>query len=360
MMPPKGIRLPALHADLATWLAAFTRQVADDTRFRQALAAEPVAALSAAGLDFTADLTIGEAIGSLAVPPGRPALTGIIELDGDPGALPAGAAAELPLDVRLVQYALRPMALVHAPAQLAARLRAAAAGRGLHAVMTPWHFLPVPDQRSNGYVNVVRDARLGTAGEAAWQGVLISADLRYVAAGWLSLYYGWDALLGSVLGYPPCCIAAFPARWRLAVSEYGGEVGDVLLRECPQETPVVLAHPGMNIFARHFGHHLIEQFPCHFGCPETANQAERVMTGLAFFEPVTARTLESVLRAPVFRHHAGETFLFPDGRFRPDGAVTFSQVWVSNPGSAIGRRLQAAGMLAPGGEGWLLRSPAVN
>jgi hypothetical protein len=358
MMSSTRTRPATSEAAIVRCVTTFTERAADDAGFRRALVVRPAAALAAVGLEVTGP-DAARGLGPLTIPPGRPALTGDADLAGPPAHFPA-APSELPLDIRLVQYALRPMALLHAPARVAAQLRAAAAGQGLYAVLTPWHFRPVADLQSNGYVNMVQDARLGIGDTPAWQGVLVSADMRYVAVGWLSLYYGWDELLGLALGYPACCVDAFPARWRLAADKFGGEVGDVLVRTYPQHTPIVITHPAMNIFARHFGYHLIEHFPCRFSCSETTRLAARLVDGLAFFEPDTARELTRALAAPAYRHRAGETFLFPDGRFDARGTLTYQQVWASDPGSAISRSVLASRTLVPGGDGWLLRSGAVN
>jgi hypothetical protein len=276
-------------------------------------------------------------------------------LDGPEPARGADAA-ELPIEIRLVRYALRPMALVHCPTAVAVRLRTAAVESGLSAVLSPWQFTPVRDRKSHGYVNTVRNMCPADGDPASWRGLLVSADARYVATGWLSLYYGWDGLLGSLLGYPRCCVAAFAPSWQRAVADFRGEVGDVLVRAHPPGAPILLAHPVANIFARHFGYHLSEHFPCGFDCAETARLGARLLAGLEFFEPRTARELIQVLAAPTCRHRDGETFLFPDGQVGSDGVLTYRQVWASDPTSATSRQVSAGGSLAPGADWWLLHS----
>lgn len=337
-------------AGLAGRLTAFTQRVADDAAFRRALEARPGEALARAGLHIFA---ISD---PLPVPAGREALDIDADLLYGPEPHRSGTLGELPLEARLVQYALRPMALVHCPAQTATQVRALAADCGLHAVLSPWGFRPAYNAKSNGYVNTVTDVHLGDASSRAWRGVLVSTDIRYVAVGWLGLYYGWDLLLGLALGYPACCVAAFPPRWQTAVAEFDGEVADVLVRSHSPEAPIVISHPGANVFARHFGYHVIEHFPCEFDCPETARLAARILSGLEFFEPQTARELARVLAAPVYRHRAGETFLFPDGRFDEHGTLTYTQVWATDPTSVISRGVVATTALAPSPEGWLLHS----
>jgi hypothetical protein len=354
MTAPVKTRSTRRDVGLARRLTAFTRQVAGDADFRQALAMQPATALAGAGLDVVSTC------GSLTVPAGRDALAVSVELLYGPELAQTETVLELPLEVRLVQYALRPMALVHCPMRTALQVCAIAADRGMHAVLSPWQFRPVYDTKSNSYVNTTTEIRLGDGDMSTWRGVLVSADVRYVEVGWLGLYYGWDILIGLVLGYPACCIAAFPQRWETALADFGGEVGDVLVRDYITEAPIVISHPAANVFARHFGYHIIEHFPCNFECPETARLGADLLAGLEFFEPQTARDLVRVLAAPVYRHHAGETFLFPDGRLDARGILTYHELWASDPTSPVSQNVAAATTLTPNPDGWLLHSGMVD
>jgi hypothetical protein len=347
---PINVRSARRDVGLARRLTAFTRQVAEDPVFCDALAAQSAIALAGAGLDVVS------ACEPLVVPAGRGPLTVSDELLYGPDLAQPGTVAELPLAARLVQYALRPMALVHCPARTAVQVQAIAVERGMHAVLSPWQFWPAFDSKSNNYVNTATQTHLGDGDMAAWRGVLVSADARYVEAGWLGLYYGWDTLIGLILGYPVCCVAAYPRRWEAALAGFRGEVGDALVREYRPNAPIVMSHPAANVFARHFGYHLIEHFPCSFGCAETGRLGAALLAGLAFFEPQTASDLIRVLAAPVYRHQAGETFLFPDGQLDARGTLTYREVWASNPSSPISRHIAAAESLAPGPDGWLLYS----
>ena len=340
---------PRWERDLPGGLAELVGRWSRDPGWATALGASPHEALASAGLD-------------LAGVPDSPLPA---DLPGPPGVLAwslarrprkPGPGVSPPLEIRLVQYSLRPMALLHLPHSTAHQVIATAARLELHAVVGPWFFRSCRDERSHGYVNVAADQRLAPSDADDWAGVLVSRDARRVALGWLALLLGWDAPLGRLLGYPDCCVAAYPSLWREARQRHRGEVGDVLVRRHDPGAAIRLRHPAANVFARHFGVHLVEHFPCHFDCRATAELADGLGRGLAGHEPGTARSLLRGLSTPVFRHRSGRTFAFPGGHVDRRGRLSYHEVWASDPTSDVSRRLRRARTLEPSDEGWLLLS----
>lgn len=265
-------------------------------------------------------------------------------------------SGDLPLEVRLVSYGLKPMALIHAPAGEAGELLRRCEESSLHAIVGPFAFDADGDRAAGGYVNVAANQRPATPDLNGWRGLLVARDVRQLKLGWLSLLFQWDEFLGQLLGYPDCCVRAFRKNWEAACSDFNGEVGAVLLAQ--DRGPIHAAHCCMNIFARYFGFHLTEHFPCSFGCEATARLGERLLNGLRRYEPAFAAELARMLSAPVLYAGKEGTYLFPDAAWR-DGALRFSRVLSSVSDSTVLRRLADCEVLPHTADcGTLMRFPA--
>ena len=112
--------------------------------------------------------------------------------------------------------------------------------------------------------------------------------------------------------------------------------------------PVDAAHCCMNLFARYFGFHLTEHFPCGFGCQATVQLGDRLLHGLRQYEPQYARELAGMLSAPVLYAGREGAYLFPDGKWEAAGsALHYSRVLASMPDSNLTKRV-AANVSLPG------------
>lgn len=97
------------------------------------------------------------------------------------------------------------------------------------------------------------------------------------------------AEMGAMLGYPPCCVAAFealPDRSNNTAIRYAAVART--LREGLAFDPRL-----NNLFA-----HVLPSFPCSYGCPRAAAQAEAVLDLFARAEPAAAARLRAALARP--------------------------------------------------------------
>lgn len=246
------------------------------------------------------------------------------------------------LQIRLVRYGLKPLALAHCSSAEAELLAAAARRQGLAALLSPYVFDPVPDPVS-GYINIAGARRAASDSDpGSWRGILLASDWNQVELGWLSLLYCWDELLGYLLGYPTCCVRSYAALWSEACRAHDGEVARVLLARTA-DNPVRARHPCMNLFARYFGFALTEHFPCSFSCAATATQGEQLAVDLMSYEPAHAAELIDALASPVLVHPDHGIVLFRGARWRDDERFGFETALATAPRSATVQRLVQAG-----------------
>jgi len=204
------------------------------------------------------------------------------------------APVAAPLELRLLAYGLKPLALVHGrEAELAAFLNWAEA-RSYTALLSANEWEWVDDEGKGGFGNLTAARRRAGTGSQAWRSLLVGPDEDRVVLAWLALALGWDELLGRLLGYPACCTAAFVDRWPAAVAYHQGDL-----------TPIVMAASGLgphdaraNILGRYFGSGLIQHFPCRFDCEATLAEAAQVEFFLEAWEPALAEQARAVLAAP--------------------------------------------------------------
>jgi hypothetical protein len=95
----------------------------------------------------------------------------------------------------------------------------------------------------------------------------------------------------------------------------------------------------MNIFARYFGFHLIEHFPCSFDCKATVQLGDRLLGGLQHYELHYAHELARMLAAPILHAGADGVYMFPGGEWEESGAFRYSSMLASLPHSDLSRRL---------------------
>jgi hypothetical protein len=177
-------------------------------------------------------------------------------------------------------------------------------------------------------------------------------------------------LLGGLLGYPRCCIAAFAKRWEQASQNHAGDVAPVILEElCAGGFAGVFGWEN-NIFARYFGCEIIQHFPCRLDCPESVALARRNMAAWSAFEAAAAAEGRLRLSSPVLFTRRGEVAVFPmatvqatAGSARLDFDV--DHVLMASADRGLGQKLRRAagrltafsGGLDAGGErldGWLI------
>jgi hypothetical protein len=338
-------------------LSSFVARACNDPVFRRELRYRPEGALAQFG--FAID----------AVPETLPIRHYEVSADfaaevlfGDPSASRDAPRENLPIEVREVAYGLKPMALIHGAVEHVEALIPQARELELHVLLSPYEFTPEADESAGGYVNLACARRPATARSpttrsptvhsGAWRGALVARDWHQLQLGWLSLLFGWDTFLGILLGYPPCCARAYADNWPLVAAEFRGEYGALLAARAGTETEPALviqpSHRAMNVFARYFGVHVLDHFPCDFRCEATHRLGERMCAGLGEMEPAAAGKLIHALGLPILQVNGEGAFLFERATWDTERATLEyepSAIRSSNARSDLHRVLQSADRL---------------
>lgn len=242
------------------------RRVAESAR----AASTPAEALLAAGFEAPADLSV------------------------DPPALPADPLrVEVPrLEVLAYEHGLKPALYLTLPRAEADAFAARFADH--HAARVDYLF-------TYDAVTDVRGRAPAAPGEGTHVDLFLSRDPGLVARA-RAIYEDPRgpsehlAEMGAMLGYPPCCVEAFgalPDRSNNTAIRYAA-----IARTRRLGLP--FAPVLNNLFA-----YVLPSFPCSYGCPRAAAQAETVLDLLARTDPSTVATLRQALARPVlFVDHA--------------------------------------------------------
>lgn len=269
-----------------------------DADFREALSSQPSTALSRFGYevgriaslrppDFPLSLTIDDNI-----------LFGPVHWRQWRASDPIFARTE----VRLLAAGAKPLVLVHGSEPSLAAVGAWARAHGYAALLSPFQFQPEADATLGNYSNRANVQTPAVANSGHWRGLLISSDTAIAELAWLSLLFGWDSLLGRLLGYPDCCAAAFARNWPHARSEYRGDPGLMWLAIHDARNHILKLPWETNIYARYFGHELIQHFPCTPYCEATRVLAQSNLLALQLYWPAAAEALLAALQAPIMLH----------------------------------------------------------
>ncbi|SEL31155.1 hypothetical protein [Nitrosovibrio tenuis] len=227
--------------------------------------------------------------------------------------------------LRLLLAGAKPLALIHGNERSLTALANWARVRGYFGVLGPHEFLPQHDSDKGEYSNRMIDVTSAQAGSGAWRGLLLAPDEQTVLIAWLCQLFGWEGLLGRLLGYPPCCCDAFEDRWPIASQKYEGDVGLMYLAEVSSRAgePVHELNWTVNIFARYFGWEVIQHFPCHWGCMATTALAQRYFSVLSHYWPTEMQKTLQHLAAPLLVIPNHGFSLFPGGRVvRENGSAS--------------------------------------
>lgn len=234
-------------------------------------------------------------------------------LFGVAGGLSSRSARLPTLAVRLVLLGVKPMALVHGPEFELVGLARWARRCSLATLLSPSEFVPQVDTGKGGFANLAAARRPAQAGSGAWRGLLVATDWNQVMLGWLSLLYGWDELLGFLLGYPPCCVDAYRQHWPAAATNHEGDVAPLMLGVHSNQAFVGRFDWRANILGRYFGFELIQHFPCRLDCPATISLAQRFERALCQWFPEELALLEKHLTGLVVFTEYDGVYHFPDG-----------------------------------------------
>lgn len=285
------------HRRILVRLDGILREIRNDATFRRRLRQEPREALAACGFDVT---DVPKQLP--AVRAAHPLLThgqlfGLVKESRPP---------EVPLELRLLVYGLRPLVMIHGrEAELSAFITWAH-GRGFTALLSADEWDRHADEGKGGYSNLTVNRRSARPGSGAWRSLLVGVDEDRVILGWLAQTLGLDELLGCLLGYPPCCAAAFGERWDEAVASHQGDV----ISMCIAASGSGPYDWRTNIVGRYFGVEFIQHFPCRFGCELTVALAARTEAALSAWEPWVVARAQVVLAAPaVYTDNSGVAIL---------------------------------------------------
>jgi hypothetical protein len=224
-------------------------------------------------------------------------------------------------EVRLLAAGAKPMVLVHGAEPALTAVGAWARTQGYAALLSPFQFEPEADAALGRYSNCASALAPAIAGSGQWRGLLLSPDTAVAELAWLCLLFGWDALLGKLLGYPNCCADAFARDWPRARTEFRGDPALMWLALHDRQDVALDLPWETNVYARYFGHELVQHFPCTPHCAATRSLARRNMSALQLYWPDAALALLSALQAPIMMHDEW-TGLFPGCQVVPDPAGT--------------------------------------
>jgi hypothetical protein len=217
------------------------------------------------------------------------------EGDALPGPFPTQAA-------RLVSYGVKPAAIVPGPERDLVRVLEAAYRRGLVGLLSPVETVPLAESDKGGFSNLPQEVRPARPGSGGWRELVIARHARHGVLAWAARACGWDAVLGTALGFPACCVARFAATWDRVVAHHRGDPAELLLE---QEQPGP-ADWRLNVLGRYLGFRVLEHFPCGWRCASSRRLAGRYVRALARHEPQSLKKLAGLLRCPyVFTRRHG-------------------------------------------------------
>lgn len=339
MTPMAALALPVRPRQRALLLRLDTllRELRTDPTLRRRLRCEAPAVFAERGFPTEA------------VPASLPAMrtTDVLLTHGQLFGLAPTAPLDAPgLELRLLAYGLKPVALVHGQdAELRASL-AWAEARGYTALLSACEWQRGIDTGKGGYSNLATTPQRASGDAGAWRSLLVGADEAATALAWLALTLGWDELLGRLLGYPACCAKAFPRRWARAAASHQGDLAAVCIDD---------SGPGphdwrVSSFGRYLGAELIQHFPCSYGCAASRRLAARADAALVDWEPELRAYTRGLLEAPALYAEADGVALLPGAeveasegtwRLRYDPACAV----FTNPGGALHAALGSARVL---------------
>lgn len=325
-------------------LQALTDRVCLDPTFRRSLRYAPAEALAGLGLpagNVPTQLPVRH--GELDVLVGYATLFGLEQPD---------THEPVPLELRLLVYGARPAVLIHgAESRLVSLLRWAERSN-LCALLSGSEWSSRPDTGKGGYTNRTGPMRRARAGSGASRMLVVSADENRALLAWACLAFGWDALLGRMLGYPDCCVDAFASRWPEAAEHHQGDLVVPSLRASGAAPFDWRA----NNLARYLGWELIQHFPCRYDCEATLELGRIHQRVLAAHEPQYAAELEQVLSWPVLYTEKNGVALLPGARVEAHGCGVWLHcdgrpVPITDPTGELARALATPTRVevAPGG-----------
>lgn len=150
---------------------------------------------------------------------------------------------------------------------------------------------------TNAHVFVSRDPRLAERVARLWD----EGSSRNAVA------------IGELLGYPPCCAAAFAA-----LGERGNNAALTYVTAARSHALAAPFHALLNSAVRH----VLPCTPCSFGCARATTLAERVLAALPAY---VASALERALRRPVLYFNEACALVFDEARVEGQ-TITFEQV----------------------------------
>ncbi len=284
-------------------LRGFVELAARDVKFRALLERQPTQAFRQAGFVVTerpANLEVNVLPTGLVIDAST--------VFGWPSAIKADPILTDQLAGVLVSCRAKPLALLHGSEHYALAAFEWARRRGMAALLSSLEFQPRMRSADGGYSNSMASVRSARPGSGWWRALLVSWDLELACVAWLALLFGWDDLLGGLLGYPECCRTSFRRRWPAAQLDFAGDVAMVTAESGDSER----AFPwGLNVYGRYFGFELIQHFPCDFDCQDSLSIAKRNHGTLRLFRPALAASLEQQLRSIVMLPESGGVILLP-------------------------------------------------
>jgi uncharacterized protein DUF483 len=104
-----------------------------------------------------------------------------------------------------------------------------------------------------------------------------------------------DIRLGSLLGYPDCCIKFFNEHWREACNDYEGDVTPFIIANSQSERGFPFQN---NHLTGLFGVPLVSHLPCSFSCRATIKQTNERLTKMSTKNPKLCNSITRLMKCP--------------------------------------------------------------
>ncbi len=198
---------------------------------------------------------------------------------------------KIPVDIRLVSYGAKPVALHYGPADLLGPYAGWAQSQSLVSMLSPFDGLPVAFAEREGLGDEI--GQRPAKGPGGYRGLIVASSESQAMLAWLSLLFGWHHLLGRLLNVPSCCCTKNRNCLWACRSDEGIGLDSLAF------PPSGIFDWHYNVFGGHLGYQLLCHFPCSFDCRESLAAALWHLSHLRNHDPSYAELLPATLRSVV-------------------------------------------------------------
>lgn len=168
----------------------------------------------------------------------------------------------------------RELALLTGSLAKLTRYAAIARKAGLSCALGPYRYKRIYKDSCAPFSNImVPQSRMSPDGSCDVASLIVGYDEDKIDLAWLAVAFGWNELLGNVLGYPTCCIDFFAMHWPEAAADRFGDLTKFVLTQ----TQGTIFERHLNYFTRYFGGRTIDHFPCSLNCSRSQAHGQKIL-----------------------------------------------------------------------------------